>query len=237
MKKKGKIAIETLVRWILIIAFMVIMISILGITIYNWGTSDIQPVARYIMNGARSVFARGKIGILLPSMAFEMEDVGKIDKAGLAEKLRTAWYMYGRGNFNLGQTDSQEVVYAFTLNEEFSLQDLFTYLQTHNKGQEVRAGTSLKTDYNYLQQGSEGQTICVDKHIAGLTARDFYFEKDKIHYIIFYDDSGISEYGDKLLISRKPSVDGGAPFQCPSTSGTIFIRGMGSLEFMVKKNV
>lgn len=237
MNKEGKIAVETLVRWILIIAFLVIIIAILSVTIFKLGPSDMQPVVRYIMNGARSITARGYISWAMPTMTFDMEDVGKINMEGLAERLRTTWYMYGRGRFNLGMRDSQEVVYAFRLEEGFSLQELFTYLQTHNRGNKVTGVGALKSDYNYIQEGSEGQTICVDKFIATEGARNFYFEKDKTYYIIFYDDAGITEYGDKILISRTPSVAGGAPFQCPSASGTIFIRGMGLLEFAVRKDV
>jgi hypothetical protein len=131
-----------------------------------------------------------------------------MNKAQLGKYLTDVWMRYGRGewDFHVKQDDTV-LVSVFMLSEDMTIKDLFVAMLTQKNGKSMVKDGKIdlskveKSDYNYLQKGSPGQTLCIDK--ALIPENDVAkLYKGKVYYVYFWDDILDQSNGDKLFITE-----------------------------------
>lgn len=155
---------------------------------------------------------------IVPQACNPIEIETPVNQADLSRLMRWCWWMYGRGAMDLGitntgvfkqsipGTDHFYVCYVFKVNEEVKTEDLFTNMKKTKRGKQY-LGDIDDSDWNYVQEGSTGNTICIDKEkTKGVLHK--YDEKTgtPIYYLSFYDCRELigTCLNDRLLISSDP---------------------------------
>ncbi len=204
-QKKGKMAIETLVSIIALCLVLVVFIIIFTSSKELFSSQALSSYACWATNGIKN---GGSAFTLFPS-ACSMQIIDEpVDLERFVDLLRKAWWMYGRGEWEMGVAkDEVFTVYTITIKEDILLENFFTYLLTHNKGKEVKDPTY--SDYNWFEEGSEGgQSLCFDAKSETIMA-DKKLEKGETYYILFFDDQLPYEVHDQVLISQDQNFDTG----------------------------
>ncbi len=211
MVRKGAVEMDTLVTIILGLAFLVIAIGIIY-TVFTPSYADFSEFSCWTTNSikASNLFFKK----FLPSSCSMIEIEKPVDVQGLTELLRKTWWMYGQGENDFGWSDNEITVYSFTFagtenSPYITYSNLLNYLLRHNLGDAVK---DIKdSDYNYLQKGSEKQTLCYGNKIGGTS-----LNKNERYFIIFIDDSGLGDLGDKIAITKTPNLKQESMVICPS---------------------
>ncbi len=208
MYSKGKMEFETLLKILLLTAFLLIAVTIVwalfgGPNLSEQTMSDLGCKWTNAMKSEAQAFS-----LILPRLCVfqDLEEEQTIED--VAKLLKRTWTIYGQGKWSFGnQFDEVEPVYGFYLEKDFSIEDLITYLLTHDDSSLINS--QEKSDYNFIQQGGIGQTLCFDPDTFGNSFYSAKFESGVPYFIIFYDDQGFfdEEVGDKILISRNPKFD------------------------------
>jgi len=120
--------------------------------------------------------------------------------------IRNTWWMYHKGQYDYGAAyDEVYPVYAFSLEEDMTLESYFQYILSHNNGKTVT--DMVYSDYNYLEEDSPGLTICFDS--TSPTIGNMVLEAEKPYYILYYDDQELigKSYHDQILVTEDPGFD------------------------------
>ncbi len=210
-KKGAGLEMESLVKIILLVVFLVIAAILIVSFFTAASTSKTKVYGCWISNGimASNAITRGAMSVPCKQEIIE----NPLSKDELAVYLKDVWFMFGKGKWDFHITsDDWIIVTAFKMKEDVTLKDLYLHLMTHKGARSLVEGGTLdlkdlaSSDYNYLQSGSPGQTVCFHEDlkpkdgIAGLA-------KGKVYYILFWDDTARgSSTGDKIIITTKPEV-------------------------------
>lgn len=207
--KKGAIEMETLVKIILGLAFLVFFIGLI-VVITSTDSGALSKFSCWLSNGLKSSNKLFQKQLPTTCMLFEPEEPAGMEE--IAKMLTDTWWMFGKGGWDLGWTDNERAVFWFTSKENTNFTGIINYLLLHNEGRSVTE--IADSDYNYLQKGSEKQTLCygakiLEDNIPKLKAGTKYF-------IVFFDDSGLEERGDKVVITAKPQLKQEENYFCKS---------------------
>ncbi|MBU2590208.1 MAG: hypothetical protein KKA65_02780 [Nanoarchaeota archaeon] len=213
--KRGEISTEKLIGLVLLLAFLMIAAGIIYIVYGEVDATKMGQFSCWMSNGLKS--GSGPLGKLIPStcsMTIVEEKAGLED---ITKMLTNTWWMYHQGDIDLGSTASEVAVFQFIVKDEISFENLVQRLVKFKGETQV---TDLKdSDFNYLQEGSEGPTLCVGLPII---KEDYKLKKDQIYFIMFFESNRILEFlnvkdvGDKVIISSTPNLDQEENYYCPS---------------------
>ncbi len=194
--KRGKIAVETLIKLLLLTVFLVIALSLFWMIHTEMRPNIMSEYSCWMTNGLRQSSVVFKA--TLPRSCEFKRQSEPAELKDISRLLRTAWWMYGKGRWDIYSDvdDTRTVVlYSFRPDKRISLKELGEYLMTHRRGERVTDMT--KSDFSYIQGGSLGNTLCLGKDIADTLAPDIEY------FVIFYDDREYNGARDKLIISTR----------------------------------
>lgn len=191
-KKGVNISIETLVKLILLTAFLIVVVSLaIGLS----GSFSNQGAKKYGCWFSSSARSSTSLAGVIPDTCSTRVIEDALDMRGVALLLRDTWWMYGRGEADFSLTDVKvgDVYEAarFKVLSDTKVEDLLQYLLTTRKG---RAVPMEKSDYNYLQEGAIGSTVCFDSNFK----EDDFNLKPGIEYKLYFADSTTSILPDVL---------------------------------------
>jgi hypothetical protein len=216
----GKMEFETLGKLLLLLAFLIVVLVIMGPVvkiIFNEDSRlDATDKFKGVVCWSSNVFI-DSISMLVPQACGPVEIEKPVDKAQLSNYMRWCWWMYGRGGMDLGPTSKEEFVrealpgkdnfyvcYAVRLKEDVKVDELFDTMKKTKRGEEKANLKIESSDWNYVQAGSVGNTMCIDEETKGTL---YKYDKDKggpIYYISFFDCRdvpGVCDV-DRLLMSQ-----------------------------------
>ena len=198
LDKRGiSLAPETLVKLMLLVAFLVIVLGLLFLVQGGLSNDSAKKYSCWISSSARS--SGSFLSDLFPDTctARVMEDA--LDMRGLSVLLRDTWWQFGAGksDFSIKEGDIYEAA-KFKVSEEMKIDKLLEYLLTHKKG---RASSVEASDYNYLQQDAIGSTVCFDSSFA----EDDFKLKEGQEYELYFADS--TAFGDISLTLQRVKSD------------------------------
>jgi len=221
--KRGEISTEKLVGLVLLLAFLVIAAGIIYIVYDEVDATKMGQFSCWMSNGLKS--GSGALGKLMPStcsMTIMEEKAGMQD---ITKMLTDTWWMYHAGKIDLGSTAGEIVVFQFISKEEITFEALVQRLVKFKGETKV---TDLKdSDFNYLQEGSEGPTLCVGQPIKD---NNWKLNKDQRYFIIYISTnrihpvtsiagikiSDLKDVGSKLVIASTPNLKQEKNYICPS---------------------
>ncbi len=201
-KRGVSLAPETLVKLILLTAFLLVIV---GLIIMVQGNLSQQSAKKYSCWLSSSVKASDTfIKSIFPDTCSVMVVDDAVDTRGLSILLRDTWWMYGEGESDMAIT-AHEIYEAaqFKVSEEIGTEDLLKYLLSHRKG---KASSIEQSDYNYLQKGAVGFTVCFDSNFR---EDDLKFKPDQEYHLYFADYISILTApvmvasSDKLVIMKE----------------------------------
>jgi hypothetical protein len=200
--RSAKIEIDTATGFLLGLLALVVIIGII-ILIKNLfiGEDLASQIPCWVTNNLK---AGGSFFSLIPSCSRNLAE--DVDMEKFASLVRGTWWMYLQGEEDLGNAaDEIFLAYVFTPKEDISLEEYFKYILSTNHGEKSDIAHS---DYAYLEKNTIGQTLCFDKSGEDNSINNFYLEKGKTYYIMFYDDQPPTSIGgDRILISPDPDFD------------------------------
>jgi hypothetical protein len=223
--KKGEIEMSTIVAIIALLAGALIIGSIVWVSVGGITTDGLRKYGCWASNGFKSSNILFKATLPSACEIFNMEQPANEEQ--LAAMMKEAWWMYGKGDWDYGSGDSERMVFYFSVEQDIDLMKfLYGYMPSHSDGMLTEDLT--KSDYRYIEQGSQGATICFGKYAhknAEETGQRMLEKVDergrpKYYYIMFWDDASIlgqgKEYGDKLIIAGKPNLKQEGAYYCES---------------------
>lgn len=199
MDKKGAgISTETTGKILLLLGFLVVAVLIIGAFTGLFSGEGSERTVCYVSNGLIS--SNFFFKAVFPTACSTKIVIEPVDQAKLSGLLTDAWWMFGKGSFDLGNVGHETFTpFVFNVKEDIPVAELYNYLVTH-KGETLVSDRS-KSDYDYLQKGSPGQTICFAKDMI-VENEQLKLSKDELYYINFFDDQKPHKCGDKILISK-----------------------------------
>ncbi len=218
MKKRGALSIEQLIGLILLLAFLVIASGIIFLTYEEFDSSKMSQFSCWMTNGLKSSNSFFK-KVMPTTCSLEILEESQ-SKEEVANLLVDTWWMYHQGEIDVDWSASLTSVYSFKLKEEFTYDELLQHLIEHKGTSKVKKLED--SDFNYLQQGSEGPTLCIE---ASIFEGGMKLNKDQAYYILFFDSNrliqsplgeGIIDLGDKLIITPFLTLEEGGNYYCPS---------------------
>ncbi|MFH1829000.1 MAG: hypothetical protein ABH824_07100 [Nanoarchaeota archaeon] len=224
LNKIAKLAPETLVKMLLLSAVLIIIIGILIAWKADFNEEKIDSLMCYVSNGLKSE----TWSTIFPTTCVYKPLQDPLEMSELSEILTALWFSHGQGDWSFGEgIDESLLRYSFYLKNETTISDLFKYLLTH-RGR-FKTDVISDSDYNYLQKGSEGETLCFGEEIlVGDGAKLFTNQ----HYFIFFvDDQEFfgKALKDKIVITKTSSSGKKSSFKCVSPQGDITDQGTLSL--------
>ncbi|MFH0798517.1 MAG: hypothetical protein V1906_03840 [Candidatus Woesearchaeota archaeon] len=203
---------ESLIKIILLVVFLVIAVILIVTFFTAASTNKVKAYGCWISNGIMASNAAFRTMMSVPCKQEIIEE--PLSKEDFAVYLTDVWFMYGKGNWDFHiKKDDSILVSAFKLKEDIIMRDLYVHLITHVGKRNLADGGTLdvndmaKSDYNYLQSGSQGQTLCLHK---GMKPSDgvSMINRNKVYYVLFWDDTPRGgSTGDKIILSPKPYPD------------------------------
>lgn len=199
MDKKGAgISTEMLAKILLLLGFLVVAALIIGAFTGLFSGEGSERTVCYVSNGLIS--SNFFFKAVFPTACSTEIVVEPVDQAKLSGLLTDAWWMFGKGSFDLGNVGHETFTpFVFNVKEDIPVAELYNYLVTH-KGETLVSDRS-KSDYDYLQKGSPGQTICFAQDMI-VENEQLKLSKDELYYINVFDDQSPHDCGDKILISK-----------------------------------
>lgn len=209
-KRGAGLEMETLVKIILLVVFLLIAVILIVTFFTAASTNKVKAYGCWISNGIMASNAAFRATMSVPCKQEIIDE--PLSKEDFAVYLTDVWFMYGKGNWDFHiQKDDSILVSAFKLKEDITIRDLFVHLITYVGRRNLAEGGTMdvndmaKSDYNYLQSGSQGQTLCLHKDLKPTDGVSM-LSRNKIYYVIFWDDCPRgSSTGDKIILSPKPS--------------------------------
>lgn len=212
-KRGVSISVETLVKLLLLTAFLLIIIG-LAFTVSN-GLSN-QGARKYSCWMTSSLKATGSsLSGIFPSTCSARVIDEALDMGGVALLLRDSWWMYGHGqaDYSILQGVLLEEIYEaakFKVSVEISIDDLLNYLLTHRKG---KPSSLEASDYNYLQEDAVAPTVCFDSSFK----EDNLKFKPGVDYSLYFADhikAFIGTFNSDRLVIVKGKLEGEKSFSC-----------------------
>ncbi len=212
---------ETLVGLILLTAFLLV---ILGLIFMVQGGFSNDAAKKYSCWFSSSIKSNSVIGGLLPSTCAPRIVSDPLDMKGVSLLLRDSWWQYGEGTSDFGVVFTQGFEAAkFRVVQDISVKDLMEFMLTHKKG---RASSLESSDYNYLQRGSKGSTVCFDSEFE---KEGYNFKANQDYYIYYLDTSLVSVNTDKMVVTVGPKTadfwSRDNPFFCYNTLTAVLSSG------------
>ncbi len=203
--KKGGAEDKPMTILIPIILALVFLVAIIGFisgselfTVEYW-----DEFGCWTTNGLK---CGGGLAYYLPSSCVLTIEEEAVSNETLAEMLKDAWWMYHKNKCDYGAAfDETYLIYAFSVEEDYKIEDFLSYLINHNDGKEV--DSIVYSDFNKIEEGSDTFTLCFDR-IYSKTIESNELKKGEDYYILFFDDQG-NDYGDKLVITENPDLSAG----------------------------
>ncbi len=200
-KKGAGLSTETLAKIILLLGFLVVVAFIISAVTGLFSISSAEKSACYVANALTSSNLFFKA--LMPS-ACSIELVNEpVDEEKLASLLKDTWWMYGKGDWDMGNVGySAFSPFGFKPKQDIPIMQLYNYLQSHREGKSVTDRS--KSDYDYLQKGSYGQTLCFARGMFQ-EGHALKLDANQLYYINFYDEQRriSGRCGDKIFISKE----------------------------------
>lgn len=194
-RRKGKMAVEYLIGIFLILIALFFFISIAVTGKEAFSSEALNSYSCWATNGIKNAMP----GKVTPSSCTMQIIDEPVDLEKFTSLLRRAWWMYGRGKWDIGNSYHLYPVYTLKFKEEIPVGNFFDYILNHNKGETVT--DPRNSEFNYFEQDAPYLTFCIQqKSVEGGK-----FKKDTPYYISFYDDTGKQVVGDKILISDEPN--------------------------------
>ncbi len=231
--KKGALPFEVIIGLVLGLVFLVVTFSIYGAV--QTGVLNVETMAQTGCWLTNTIKCGGGLFKGIPSVCSPLEDAGEIETEELASLLRNTWWMYKEGSCNYGVPGNDVYpAYAFIPKEEIDINELLSYLLTHNRGTEIDIEDVKNSDYNYLEENTEGKTLCFDRADSAILNEKL--AKGKIYYLLYYDYEQLGAgQGDRILITSDASFTASwaeqvlsqttpaqsAPEQSPSALGAL----------------
>jgi hypothetical protein len=219
----GKLELETLGKLLLLSAFLVVVILIfVGVkdsiernqgSFGDYVCFASNLLKHNVVDFFPSGCSEGRRGVV-----YVKGEDKVVAKEQVAELIDKCWWMYGSGEWDLGPNlgkdftvksvlgivipfDFIHLCYAFSLEKNMSVNELFGYMQRYNRDGKETSVADPETYWNYIQKNSIGEGIGVDRNLGG------ELKKNKVYYIIFLDErhlrsvQGSYTFKDKILIS------------------------------------
>jgi hypothetical protein len=211
LDKKGVgFSLEQLAEILLVLAgLLVISLIIVGL-FTGFNTQKMKTYGCWVGNAMMSSNEVFRLSLPVPC---KNEVIDKpMSKADFSIYLTDVWFMYGKGNWDFHTKGDDTIdVSAFKLSEEIKVRDLFLHLLSHKgttdyaKDGILTTEEMIKSDYQYIQKGSEGQTLCFHEALISTIENQAVLRKDQIYRLYLWDDvSGFissRDVGDKIIIS------------------------------------
>jgi hypothetical protein len=212
---------ETLVRYILLVVFLFIVGGLIVMIFTNLGVNDLKTYGCWAANGIMSSNVMFRSQMQVPCKQDLLKD--PLSKQDFAIYLTDVWFMYGKGDWDYHITKDDSIqISAFKLKEDMKIKDLFQHLLTHIGKRNLAEKGSIsqediaKSDYNYIQTGSKGQTLCLHKDLKPKDGQAI-LKRNRVYYLMYWDDinpkqgqmlSGDLDTGDKIVIvPNSPEVE------------------------------
>ena len=198
-KQGAGISLETLAKILLLVGFLLVAALIIGAATGLFDINNADRTVCYVSNALTSSNALFKA--LVPfSCSIEVIDE-PADEKQLTVLLKDTWYMFGEGDFDLGNFGHQTFTpFAFKPKADLQIIQYYSYLQTHKNGNTV--SDRSKSDYEYLQKGSPGQTLCFTKDMLE-EGKPLQLNAGQMYFVNLFDDQRPHDCGDKILISKE----------------------------------
>lgn len=233
------VSTNKLVGLVLLLVFLVVAIGIF--LSFSVSSTDLAKFGCWASNGIKS--GSSIFGSLIPSACKLIPVEEKAAVEDITMMLTDTWWMYHQGNVNLGATASDNSVFKFIAKDEMSFEDITKRLIQYKGDAKV---TNLKdSDFNYLQEGSEGPTLCAG---ISIVKNNWKLNKDASYYINYFDSNRIVEIlnvkdvGDKVVISSTPNIKQENNYYCPSYANpqqgiTIFMTSVKGMNVIGAKTI
>ncbi len=181
-KRGAAIAPETLVKLILLSAFLLIIIGLIIMVQRGVSAESAQKYSCWLSSSLKSSdsFLKGDY----PDTSQSISITDPLDIKGVSVVLRDTWWQYGQGeaDYSVVSGSIYEAV-KFKVSAEVSLKDLLQYLLTHKKGV---SSSMQSSDYNFLQNKADGPTVCFDKKFV---SEGLAFKPGEDYYVYFSDSA------------------------------------------------
>lgn len=203
--KKGAISFETIIGLIILLASAVVIIFGIIFAIQGQLTTDFVGSTSCMWSNTAKC-GGGLMYDVVPNLCPAITAIEEpVDVEEFTMLLRDAYWMYKKGECDFGTTiDEVYPVYYFTPEEDIDLTKFFEYILKNNKGNPVESVEF--SDYNYLEENTEGQTLCFDTEDKNI--KSFILAKGEPYYIMYYD-SQEETIDDLILITSEPDFDAG----------------------------
>lgn len=216
-KKRGALEWETIIKIALGLFFLVLAAGLIMLVVNFFGGKELGMWACWMSNGLKS--SNFIFKSQLPTTCSLITPDEQMDRQGLVKIMKDTWWMYGKGDWDIGMTASEQTAFYFTAKEDIDFKGLMNYLLATKDGQNV---ADIKdSDYNYLQKGSYLQTVCYGK---SLSLGGYKLKAGEKYFIMFFDSArlidttfaGLNDLGDKIAITAKPRLEDEEAYLCPS---------------------
>lgn len=199
-KKAAGISSETLAKILLLLGFLIVAGLIIGVITGFFSLKNADRTVCLVSNALISSNAFFKT-IFPTGCSVELIDE-PVDEEVLSELLKDTWWMFGKGDYDLGNFGHETFTpFAFKPKTNIQIPQFFYYLQTHRGDKAVT--DRAKSDYQYLQKGSFGQSLCTANNMIE-EGKMLSLEEGQLYYINFFDDQKPHDCGDKIIISKEP---------------------------------
>lgn len=211
-KQGAGISLETLAKILLLLGFLIVAALIIGAATGLFDINNADRTVCYVSNALTS--SNFLFKSLVPfSCSIEVIDE-PADEKQLTVLLKDTWWMFGEGDFDLGNFGHQTFTpFTFKPKTDIPIIQYYSYLQTHKKGNTV--SDRSKSDYEYLQKGSPGQTLCFTKDMLE-EGKPLQLNAGQMYFINLFDDQNPHDCGDKILISKEPGFSDADLFDDPN---------------------
>lgn len=201
---------ETLVKMLLLLAFLFVVVSLIFMVSMSASGHGMKKYSCWFTSSLKA--SDHPLEGLFPSACSVIVVDDALDTGGVAGLLRDTWWMYGHGKADYDVVIKGDIYEAarFRVSEKVELAALMDYLLKHRKGSPSSMEAS---DYNYLQEGAEGSTVCFDRR---LEEDGFSFVPEQDYSLWFADSSMMNvDRTDKLVVMKKfDRAESGGTFLC-----------------------
>ena len=198
LDKKGiSLAPETLVKLMLLVAFLVIVLGLIFLVQGGLSGDSSKKYSCWLSSSARS--SGSFLSSFFPDLCTVRVVKDTLDMRGVSMLLRDTWWQFGAGKVNYALTHGDVFEAAqFKVSGEVGVESLMEYLLTHRKG---KVSSMEASDYNYLQEGAKGSTVCFDFDFKSDGNK---FKPDQQYFLFFADSSSWDLFKtDKLIVMKE----------------------------------
>ncbi|HII14979.1 MAG TPA: hypothetical protein HA362_01590 [Nanoarchaeota archaeon] len=218
MRKRGAIETSTLVAMILLLAFLIIVATVIFAN--DISSEDMKKFGCWASNGLKSSNIAFKK--MLPTTCELINVEEPVDMPQLVSMMKDAWWMYGKGDWDFGIVKKEIPVYYFQVKEDIPFAKLIEYMVAHKDG-DIAKGLE-DSDYHSFQKGAEGQRLCTGRYVGNAeegeraVLKKSTEDKPHFYFIMFWDDTSVigmgKEEGDKMVLAGKPQLKDEGKYYC-----------------------